>query len=58
MFQNAPMLSGGILRVSVRYRYSLPVVDGDGEERDGRTGHGVGASAGDRVAGWGESSVA
>ena len=44
--------------MSVRYRYSLPVVDGDGEERDGRTGHGVGASAGDRVAGWGESAVA
>ena len=37
------MLSGGILRVSVRYRYSLSVVDGDGEDRDGRAGHGVGA---------------
>ena len=71
LFQNAPMLSGGILRVSVRYRYSLSVfaigiccryslsvVDGDGEDRDGRAGHGVGASAGDRVAGRGESAVA
>lgn len=37
------MLSGGILRVSVRYRYSLSVVDGDGEDRDGRADHGVGA---------------
>ena len=36
LFQNAPMLSGGILRVSVRYRYSLSVVDGDGADRDGR----------------------
>ena len=44
--------------MSVRYRYSLPVVDGDGEERDGRTGHGVGAPAGDRIAGRGESAVA
>ncbi len=64
LFQNAPILSGGILRVSiryryslsvfavgVRYRYSLSVVDGDGEDRDGRAGHGVVASAGDRVAG-------
>ena len=45
------MLSGGILRVSVRYRYSLSVVDGDGEDRDGRADHGVVAYAGDRVAG-------
>ena len=37
------MLSGGILRVSVRYRYSLSVVDGDGEDRDGRADYGVGA---------------
>ena len=36
LFQNAPMLSGGILRVSVRYRYSLSVVDGDGVDCDGR----------------------
>ena len=36
------MLSGGILHVSVRYRYSLSVVDGDGVDRDGRAGHGVG----------------
>ena len=35
------MSSGGILRVSVRYRYSLSVVDGDGEDRDGRADHGV-----------------
>ena len=52
------MLSGGILRVSVRYRYSLSVVDGDGENRDGRAGHGVVAFAGDRVAGRGETAVA
>ena len=58
LFQNAPVLSGGILRVSVRYRYSLSVVDGDGEDRDGRAGHGVGASTGDRVAGRGETAVA
>ena len=58
LFQNAPMLSGGILRVSVRYRYSLSVVDGDGEDRDGRAGHGVVAYAGDRVAGRGETAVA
>lgn len=32
---------GGILRVSLRYRYSLSVVDVDGEDRDGRAGHGV-----------------
>ena len=51
------MLSGGILRVSVRCRYSLSVVDGDGVDRDGRAGHGVGAFAGDRVAGRGELSV-
>ena len=37
------MSSGGILNVSVRYRYSLSVVDGDGEDCDGRAGHGVGA---------------
>ncbi len=45
------MLSGGILRVSVRCRYSLSVVDSDGEDRDGRADHGVVAYAGDRVAG-------
>ena len=43
LFQNAHMLSGGILHVSVRYRYSLSVVDGDRVDRDGRAGHGVGA---------------
>ena len=43
LFQNAPMLSGGILRVSVRDRYSLSIVDGDGVDRDGWAGHGVGA---------------
>lgn len=71
LFQNAPMLSGGILRVSVRCRYSLSVfavgircrcslsvVDGDGVDRDGRAGHGVVAYAGDRVAGRGETAVA
>lgn len=58
LFQNVPMLSGGILRVSVRCRYSLSVVDGDGVDRDGRADHGVVAYAGDRVAGRGETAVA
>ena len=44
LFQNAPVLNrGGILNVSVRYRYSLSVVDGDGEDRDRWAGHGVDA---------------
>ena len=43
LFQNVPMLSGGILNASVCNRYSLSVIDGDGEDRDGRAGHGVGA---------------
>ena len=44
--------------MSVRCRYSLSVVDGDGVDRDGWAGHGVVASAGDRVVGRGETAVA
>ena len=40
------------------FERSLSVVDGDGEDRDGRAGHGVGAAAGDRVVGRGETAVA
>ena len=39
-----------VFAVGIRCRYSLSVVDGDGEDRDGRADHGVGAFAGDRVA--------
>ena len=44
--------------MSVRYRYSLSVVDGNGVDCDGRAGHGVVAYAGNRVAGRGETAVA